>query len=100
MVVHIDAVNDPPIALDGSMEISEDQTAVISLGSQEVDTGDAAANFRIETLPTNGTLLLDGVAVQAGDEVSAYDVSHGRLTFEPTGDWSGTTGFDFSVTDG
>ncbi|MFK7884927.1 MAG: tandem-95 repeat protein [Phycisphaerales bacterium] len=100
LIVHIDAVNDPPVALDGSMEIREDETAVISLGSQEVDTGDEAANFRIESLPTNGTLMLDGVAVEAGDEVSAYDVSRGRLTFEPTGDWSGATGFDFSVSDG
>ncbi len=98
--VHIDAVNDPPIALDGTMDISEDQTATISLGSQEVDTGDEAATFRIESLPTNGTLMLDGVAVEAGDEISAYDVSRGQLTFEPTGDWSGSTGFDFSVSDG
>jgi large repetitive protein len=98
--VHIDAVNDPPVAVDGTLDISEDQTATISLGSQEVDTGDEAANFRIESLPTNGTLMLDGVAVEAGDEISAYDVSRGQLTFEPAGDWSGSTGFDFSVSDG
>ncbi len=98
--VHIDAVNDPPIAVDGSLDISEDQSGVISLGSQEVDTGDEAANFRIETLPENGTLMLDGVAVESGDEISAYDVSRGHLTFEPQGDWSGSTEFNFSVSDG
>ncbi|MBO6512791.1 MAG: tandem-95 repeat protein, partial [Phycisphaerales bacterium] len=98
--VHIDAVNDPPIAVDGTVEVNEDETAVISLGSMEVDSGDQPESYRIENLPTNGTLLIDGVAVEAGDEVSAHDVSRGRLTFEPSADWSGSTEFDFCVSDG
>jgi hypothetical protein len=100
LTVSMDAVNDPPIAVDGSVAIDEDGTAVIALGASEVDTGDAATAFRIETLPEHGTLLLDGDPVTAGDEVSAYDISHGRLTFEPDADWAGTTSLDFSVTDG
>ncbi|MEQ9617358.1 MAG: Ig-like domain-containing protein [Phycisphaerales bacterium] len=98
--VHVDAVNDPPITVDGSVSVSEDTTATIDISALEVDTGDSIKDFRIDTLPTNGTLELNGNPVNAGDTIKANHVLQGKLKFVPDGDWSGSTSFEFSAFDG
>ena len=79
--VHIDPVNDPPIPQDTTVTVDEDATATVNLKAIEVDTGDTPETYRIDSLPANGTLALNGQAVEAGDEISANDVLAGRLTF-------------------
>jgi hypothetical protein len=53
------------------------------------------ALIRIDTLPAAGTLLLDGVAVTAGQEILWTDIEAGLFTF----DESGTSDFTFSIQD-
>ena len=68
-------------------------------GFTDVD-GDSLDHVTIETLPSNGTLLLSGVAVSAGDEIAAADISN--LVFRPAADANGASydSFTFSVNDG
>ncbi|MEQ8845791.1 MAG: tandem-95 repeat protein [Phycisphaerales bacterium] len=100
LAVHIDAVNDPPRPQDSTMLVDEDTTAVVNLNALEVDNGDAIQTYRIETLPASGTLELHGVAVSAGQEISAHDVLTGGLTFTPAADVDGSVAFEFSASDG
>jgi len=100
VTVNVEAVNDAPIVQAGSVSVSEDTPATIVLEASEVDTGDAIEQFRIESLPEHGTLMLDGAAVSEGGIVEADAVDEGRLTFVPDADWSGETSLTFSAFDG
>ena len=69
------------------------------------DTGDSPADtfiaVKLNTLPSSGTLTLDGVAVVAGQLVAVSDISAGKLIYTPL---AGATGapyasLDFQVQD-
>ena len=65
------------------------QAFITAMTATEVDTGDSAESYRIEDLPANGTLYINGVAANPGDVVDAADVAGGLVTFEPDANWSG-----------
>ncbi|MEM1334805.1 MAG: Ig-like domain-containing protein, partial [Actinomycetota bacterium] len=98
--VHVTAVTDAPIEDAGQVSVTEDHPATIRLSASEVDTGDAIESFRVDSLPANGTLTLDGAAVAAGDVIDASAVDAGDLIFTPNENWSGNTSLTFSASDG
>jgi len=59
--------------------------------------GDSLFAVKIVTLPATGTLKLNGVAVSAGQSVSAADIQAGLLVFTPSG--VGSAEFTFKVKD-
>ncbi|MEQ9439569.1 MAG: tandem-95 repeat protein, partial [Cyclobacteriaceae bacterium] len=59
---------------------------------------DPLTKIQITSLPANGTLFLDGVAVAENDEIDAADLS--QLTFVPNPDFNGTTAFTWNGHDG
>ena len=65
------------------------------------DAAQALANVRIDTLPANGALLLNTVAVMTGQVISAADIAAGRLVFAPALNGNGApyASFTFSVQD-
>ncbi|WP_157089420.1 beta strand repeat-containing protein, partial [Oceanibaculum pacificum] len=99
--VTVNAVNDAPVGADNTITIDEDAThafTVADFGFTDVDAGDSLSAIRIDSLPANGALLLNGAAVQTGDVVFAADIPN--LTFTPDPDWNGGAPFAFSVRDG
>ncbi|MEQ9665068.1 MAG: Ig-like domain-containing protein [Phycisphaerales bacterium] len=100
VTVTIIGENDAPEAVNATSIVLEDQATAIVLNGADPDLGDAVDSFRIDSLPGEGTLLLDGVAVTAGDVVTAADIAGGKLTYTPPADWSGHTDFQFSAFDG
>ncbi len=81
----------------------EDTPLVLSLndfGQFSDADGDQLAAVKIESLPTNGQLLLNGQAVTAGTEISAADIQAGKLVFNPTHNTDADSSFQFSVSDG
>ena len=64
--------------------------------------GDMLASVKLESLPTVGTLALDGTAVMLNDVVTRAQIDGGMLTFTPASDASGTgyASFTFKVNDG
>ncbi|MFA5814863.1 MAG: Calx-beta domain-containing protein [Bacteroidales bacterium] len=60
--------------------------------------GDALNNIKVVSLPSNGTLYLSGIAITAGQEISAAPVAN--ITFTPTSNWNGSTSFDWNGSDG
>ena len=97
------APNQAPTGADGTVSATEDTVytfAVADFGFSDAD-GDALQRVLVTTLPGQGTLRLNGVAVTAGDAVLATDISLGRLTYTAPADANGAafTGFTFQVQD-
>ena len=84
-VIHITPVNDAPVGLDGAVSLDEDGAYTLRLqdfGYADAE-GHALAGVKIATLPATGSLTLDGIALTAGQEVSAADIAAGKLVYRP-----------------
>ncbi len=97
-------VNDPPDGTDQTITLNEDGSYTVTVadfGFTDPDTGDTLSAVRIDTLPANGSLTLDGVAITPGQIISAADITAGLLVFTPTANENGNTysSFTFSVRD-
>ncbi len=99
-------VNDPPAGTDNTVTIAEDTAYTFSAGDFGfTDPTDNPANALqaviITTLPSasEGTLLLNGVAVAAGQTIAVAGIPN--LTFQPAGDVNGNGigTFTFQVVD-
>jgi Ca2+-binding RTX toxin-like protein len=91
--------NHAPAGADRSATIGVGSTkvfAVTDFGFTDPD-GDSLGGVKIATLPSAGTLTDNGVAVTAGQLVTAADIAAGRLVFTPAG--AGAASFTFQVED-
>ncbi len=107
MIIHVHDVNQLPESADNVVSTDEDTAYVFSISDfafsdADVDPADSLQSVMTTLLPTQGTLKLSGVAVSVGQEISAYEIAAGLLTFEPAGDEFGTSydSFQFAVSDG
>ena len=96
-------VNDAPAGADNTVSTLEDTAYVFTAGDfgfADVD-GNGFSAVRVTTLPGAGTLANNGVAVSAGQFVSAADIAAGLLVFTPAADASGSgyASFTFQVQD-
>ncbi len=99
-------VNRAPQGTAGSVAALEDTPYVFALAdfgfTDPADSpADALLAVKIATLPGAGTLAANGVAVTAGQFVSAADIAAGRLVYTPAADASGAgyAAFTFQVQD-
>jgi Domain of unknown function (DUF4347)/Bacterial cadherin-like domain/Bacterial Ig domain len=103
MTVNVTAVNDAPSAANNAVTTLEDTAYVFAAG--DFNFGDADGNaltaVKIAALPASGTLTNDGVAVTAGQSVSAADIAAGLLRFTPAAGANGVgyASFTFQVQD-
>ena len=105
----VTAVNDAPVAVNGSVTTDEDTDHVFGASDFNfTDPNDSPPNgfaaVVITSLPTAGTLRYDGSAVVAGDlplTVSAADLLAGKLVFRPAANANGTpyATFGFRIQD-
>jgi Ca2+-binding RTX toxin-like protein len=82
----VEAPNEPPAGSDKTITIDEDSPYTFSLadfGFSDTD-GDDAFGVKIVAKTANGTLNLDGVAIDDGDIVSVADLS--KLVWKPEKD--------------
>ncbi|MDO9299008.1 tandem-95 repeat protein [Bradyrhizobium sp.] len=100
-------VNEAPAGTNGAVAASEDTNYVFSAADfgftdpSDSSAPNALTAVRIATLPATGTLLNNGVAVVAGDSVSAAAIAAGQLVFVPVANTSGAgyASFTFQVRD-
>ena len=97
--------NAAPTAANNTVTAVADRAYVFSaddFGFADADTGDTLASVKIVTLPTPGTLALDGTAVLADADVTKAQIDGNMLTFTPVAGASGTgyASFTFKVNDG
>ena len=100
--VAITATNDAPAGADNTLNLNEDETytfAEADFGFTDPDVVDTFTNLRIDTVPTNGELQLNGVTVTPGQIIIAADIPN--LLFVPIEHESGNNygNFTFSVGD-
>ena len=100
----VNSVNDAPSGADKTVTTNEDTGYVFAaadFGFSDSIDGNGFLAVRITTLPSAGTLKLNGVAVTAGQFVSVADISAGKLVFTPSQDANGNAyaSFTFQVQD-
>ena len=93
-----------PTAVASSINATENTTYTFKVAdfgfSDPADaTPDTLGSVTITSLPTDGTLELNGSAVTANETISAADIANGKLTFVPNTDTVTQGTFDFKVTD-
>jgi hypothetical protein len=106
VTITVSPVNDAPAGADATVVGAEDTTYTFTVGNFGfTDANDSPANALqsvvVTTLPGAGTLKLSGVAVTAGQEITAADIAANKLTFDPVADQFGTNyaSFTFQVRD-
>ncbi|NDY93734.1 SdrD B-like domain-containing protein, partial [Ideonella livida] len=115
MNVVVDPVNDAPDGTDSLTYLDVGQSYVFvpddfgffdehsyqdADGNPVVNEADQPVSLILNSLPTNGTLMLNGQPVAIGDEISYADIAAGLFSFVPApGQKNQTVGFDFQVRD-
>jgi len=94
--VTVTPVNDPPETVNTSGSGAEDTDVSLTLSGSDSDG--TVQGFVIKTLPDNGVLKLNGVALNVGDVVPAT-AGAATVTFTPGADWNGTTTFNYASKD-
>jgi hypothetical protein len=83
--ITVNAVNDAPTAANATLTVLEDGSKVLAasdFGFADVD-GHTLVSVKITSLPTAGSLKLNGVAVNLNDTVAKTDIDAGHLIFTP-----------------
>ena len=100
--VTITPVNDAPAGADNTVVTNEDTAYTFSTADFGFsDPNDSPANgllaVQIDNLPAAGQLLLNGVAVTAGQSVAAAEIAAGHLTFAPAANANGAGYTSFTL---
>ena len=101
ITINVTAVNDAPVGVDTTISTPQDTTYVLSVadfGFSDIEAH-ALLAVRISSLPSAGTLTHNGVAVTAGQVVSASDIAAGRLQYVPMSGTQADASFTFRVQD-
>ncbi len=104
VAITINPVNDAPSGVNVSRTINEDSAytfATTDLGFTDPVEGNALLAVVLTTVPANGSILLNGVAVTAGNAITAADITAGLLRFVPIANANGAGygNFTFQVCD-
>ena len=99
--------NAAPTAADNTLTTTGDTQSTFDAGdfnfSDTADRDDTLESVKITTLPTAGTLSVDGTAIASGDlpkAVSKADIDADKLTYIPASNANGSATFRFKVNDG
>ncbi len=101
--VTIGADNDAPTITDIDLSTAEDTTVNFDASTftphySDAD-GDPMVKVRIDSLPSDGTLQLNGTPIASGVEIFANELVN--LAFVPAPNWNeGSTAFEWNASDG
>jgi len=82
------SVNDAPISQDAFGNVVAGGRYTFGLGDfpfSDLGEGHSIKSLIIDSLPLDGTLLLNGKAIRPGQEISAEDLASGQLVFHAGG---------------
>ena len=106
VAITVNSVNDAPAGASTTITTLEDTAYTFTVADFGfTDASDSPANtllgVKITTLPGAGSLTLNGVAVTAGQVISAANINSGFLKFTPAANANGAgyTSFTFQVQD-
>ncbi|MEZ5658328.1 MAG: DUF4347 domain-containing protein [Burkholderiaceae bacterium] len=102
-IISVTPVNDLPVSLGhGIAMIAPDQTLQVDaalLSAADVEDGAAQLRFELQSAPSLGRLLVDGVALGAGDSFTQADIDAGRLRYQPSVADAGFESLQFTLSD-
>ncbi|QDV70163.1 Bifunctional hemolysin/adenylate cyclase precursor [Rosistilla carotiformis] len=104
-IVAITAVNDEQVlAVNTGATVVEGATAntitSAMLQTTDVDNTNEELVYVVDTLPSNGTLYRDSVAMSASDTFSQADIAAGLITYDHDDSQTTSDSFAFTVDDG
>ncbi|MFB2874969.1 type I secretion C-terminal target domain-containing protein [Aeromonas jandaei] len=90
-------LNEAPETVNKQTNGQEDAAsiAIPTLSGSDIDG--SVVSFTIKSLPANGILYLNGVAVTVEQSITVADA--GKLTFTPNANWNGNTSFNYAAVD-
>ncbi|MCG8652015.1 MAG: tandem-95 repeat protein, partial [Pirellulales bacterium] len=104
ITIDVTSVPEAPSTASVTVVTDEDQNYVFGSGDFEFQDpdNDSLAEVIIRSLPTEGSLQLDSVAVDLNQPISAADIAAGKLQFVPDANEFGLgyARFEFDVSDG
>ena len=95
--------NNEPTAADGSVTVPHNTRYTFEADDfnfSDADPGSTLGKVKVVTLPTAGTLTLDGTAVNTNQEITRADIDDDKLVYTPVTDATGSPTFTFKVNDG
>ena len=99
----VNSVNDAPAGADKTITINEDTSHTLTTADFGFSDSDSNTlqSVKISSLATNGTLKLNGSAIAVNAEITATDITAGKLTFDPAANANGSpyATFTFQVRD-
>ena len=101
----ITPVNDEQVlATNAGATVAEGSTGNVvtsaMLLTTDVDNSDGQLSYTVTSIPANGTLRLNGVALAANDSFTQADIASGLVTYDHDGGESASDSFSFAVDDG
>ncbi|MFM5879207.1 type I secretion C-terminal target domain-containing protein [Aeromonas sanarellii] len=90
-------LNESPETANKQASGQEDASSIAIPPLSGSDIDGSVVSFTIKSLPANGTLYLNGVAVTADQSIAVADA--GKLTFTPNANWNGNTSFNYAAVD-
>ncbi len=105
MTIDVTVQNDAPTTSANTVTTLEDTQYVFQASDfpfSDIDTGDTFQGIKVTALESTGDLEYEGVAVTQNQEISAADISSGKLTFDAAANANGASydSFEFQVSDG
>ena len=103
VTVTLSAVNDPPVVTNNGAIVDEDTTLGLTtamLSMADVESAPASRTFTLQSLPTQGTLYLNGVALALAAAFTQQDILDGLVTYTPGTNYNGADSFDVVASDG
>jgi len=97
----VTAVNDPPVGSNSNVQLLQNTSVSLSLvdfGFNDTENHPLHSVI-IDTLPTNGTLLLNTIAVAIGDVILSTDINAGNVSYQPYSNTALPDFVDFTVRD-
>ena len=85
MTITVNAVNDPPVAVDDSASTDEDSAITIGVLTNDTDVDGDTLTVTAITQPTNGDAAING---------------NGTVTYTPLANFHGTDSFTYTISDG
>ena len=92
ITVNITRVNNAPYGTDGAVSLLEDETKIVvaaDFGFDDGTDGHELDGVYIDSLPNNGLIALNGVALTAGQRIDRADLEANLLTYTPIGNMFG-----------
>ncbi|MCF7676015.1 MAG: cadherin-like domain-containing protein [Akkermansiaceae bacterium] len=102
MTFHVTPVSDAPGSTGSSVILKEGTIktfAATDFPFSDVDTGDTLGAIRVTSLPTDGTLKLNGTPITSVSSAAIPVANIGTLTYTPALNYIGLDSFKFQVRD-